>query len=384
MRVWAATGAGLCGSLVGIGLARFAYSPLIPALIAAGWFTPAGAAYLGAANLAGYLAGAVAAQWVVRRMGARRALRAMMLLATAAFFACAWRLGFGWFFVWRFASGVSGGVIMVLGATLVLPHVALARRGVAGGVIFTGVGLGIVASGTLVPLLLRLGMAGTWLGLGALCGALTAAAWFGWPRVDIAEHGKAGTGRLGRAAWAVIVEYGLNAAGLVPSMIFLVDFIARGLGWGVAVGSAFWVLYGLGATVGPLVLGRVADRIGFRLALRIGFLVQAAAALLPVVTHRAAWLGVSSVVVGGFTPGMVLLVLGRLHEVVPRAGQRRAWGYATVSFGVFQAAAAYAYSAVFAREGGSYRVIFAAGVVATLIALALDCVADREPEETLA
>src|SRR5215207_7251621 len=49
---WHATASALCAILVGIGLARFAYTPLIPALVEAGWFTPAQAAYLGAANLA--------------------------------------------------------------------------------------------------------------------------------------------------------------------------------------------------------------------------------------------------------------------------------------------------------------------------------------------
>src|SRR4029078_5193674 len=57
-----ATVAALCGNLVGIGLARFGYTPLIPALIAAGWFRPSDAVYLGAANLAGYLAGALGAK----------------------------------------------------------------------------------------------------------------------------------------------------------------------------------------------------------------------------------------------------------------------------------------------------------------------------------
>ena len=33
--VWLAAVAGLCASLVGLGLARFAYTPLIPALIEA-------------------------------------------------------------------------------------------------------------------------------------------------------------------------------------------------------------------------------------------------------------------------------------------------------------------------------------------------------------
>jgi hypothetical protein len=36
---WRYATAGLCASLVGIGIARFAYTPLIPALIAARWFS---------------------------------------------------------------------------------------------------------------------------------------------------------------------------------------------------------------------------------------------------------------------------------------------------------------------------------------------------------
>jgi hypothetical protein len=63
-----ATMATLSANLVGIGIARFGYTPLIPALIAAGWFNPSAAVYLGAANLAGYLGGALA------RDGSRSAL----------------------------------------------------------------------------------------------------------------------------------------------------------------------------------------------------------------------------------------------------------------------------------------------------------------------
>src|SRR5882724_12789048 len=79
--VWLSAAAGLCASLVGLGLARFSYTPLIPALIAAKWFSASDVVYLGAANLAGYLGGALAARAVTGRIGAVRALRAMMLLA---------------------------------------------------------------------------------------------------------------------------------------------------------------------------------------------------------------------------------------------------------------------------------------------------------------
>src|ERR1700742_4836993 len=73
---WRFALAGLCASLVGLGLARFAYTPLIPALIAAKWFSPSDVVYLGAANLAGYLAGALLAREAAARFGAVASLRA--------------------------------------------------------------------------------------------------------------------------------------------------------------------------------------------------------------------------------------------------------------------------------------------------------------------
>src|ERR1700749_5015884 len=156
--IWRAVLSGFCGSLVGIGLARFAYTPLLPVVVDAHWFEASAAAYLGAANLAGYLAGALLGRPISSHVPVAVTIRAMMLAAAVAFFACAFPLSFAWFFAWRFAAGFAGGALMVLAAPSVLPHVPAARRGVASGVIFMGVGAGIAASGTLVPLLLRGGV----------------------------------------------------------------------------------------------------------------------------------------------------------------------------------------------------------------------------------
>src|SRR5947208_9005860 len=83
-----ATIAALCANLVGIGLARFGYTPLIPALIAAGWFAPSAAVYLGAANLAGYLAGAIGARAIAARTGTPALLRCSRLATRASSLAC--------------------------------------------------------------------------------------------------------------------------------------------------------------------------------------------------------------------------------------------------------------------------------------------------------
>jgi predicted MFS family arabinose efflux permease len=376
---WRLAAAGLSASLVGIGLARFAYTPLIPALIAAKWFSATDVVYLGAANLAGYLAGALLARRAATGFGAVASLRGMMVLATLAFFASSAPISFLWYFVWRFLAGLTGGVVMVLAATVVLPHASHSRRGFVSGVIFAGVGLGIAISGTLVPLLLWEGVAQAWYGLGALSGLLTLVSWTNWPREKhaIASHAephRVEHHRQPGAAWRLIVQYGLNAVGLVPHILFLVDFVARGLGQGIATGSQYWVLYGLAAVVGPLLSGHLGDRAGFGPALRLSFLIQAVAILLPTVSTAPLSLIASSVIVGGFTPGIVPLVLGRVHELLPHSTeqQRTAWSHATTSFALFQAMAAYGFSWLFAHTGGDYLPLFAIGGGAVLLALAID------------
>src|SRR5438046_10399983 len=135
-----ATMAALSANLVGIGLARFGYTPLIPALIAAGWFAPSAAVYLGAANLAGYLAGAIGARAIATRAGTPALLRGSMLATAASLLACALPLGFAVFFVWRFLSGRTGGVLVALASPSVMPGIPPRRRGRAGGALSTGLG----------------------------------------------------------------------------------------------------------------------------------------------------------------------------------------------------------------------------------------------------
>lgn len=380
--VWRGVVSAFCATLIGIGLARFAYTPLLPAIVGAGWFGASAAAWLGAANLGGYLAGALAGRGLAARAGTVAALRAAMVVAAVAFFACGFPVSYGWFFAWRFAAGVAGGVLMVLAAPTVLAHVPPARRGMAGGIIFMGVGAGVAASGTLVPLLLGQGLQAAWFGLGVLAVVLAGIGWFGWPGEAPAAPAAAPHAALPRAGMlrAVTLEYALNAAGWVPHMIFLVDFVARGLGQGVQVGAAYWVVFGIGATLGPLLAGVLADRTGFAAALRLGFLLETVAVAIPAVGPAlglgAAWLVASCLVMGAFVTGTVPLVLGRIHELLPHrpAAQKAAWSTATAAFALMQAAAAAGLSAVFAQTG-SYALLFLAGTAAMVLALVVDLVA---------
>ncbi|WP_250527014.1 YbfB/YjiJ family MFS transporter [Caballeronia sp. GAWG2-1] len=376
--------AGFCASLVAIGLARFAYTPLIPPLIEAHWFTSSQAVTLGAANFAGYLAGALFGRSMASTLGNRLALRLLMAIATAAFFACAFPLSIAWFFGWRFLSGLSGGAIMVLVATTILPHIAPARRGFASGMIFFGLGFGIAASGTLIPRLLHYGLQATWIGLGVFSLVLTAVAWFGWPSTNppvpaVAKeaHGARHDGTRLRLLYA---QYAANALGLVPAMILLVDYIARGIGRGAGVGASYWVLYGVAAIFGPLICGNLGDRIGFGRAYRYALIVQAAAAALLAMSGHAYVIGLATVILGLFTPGIVPLALGRVHELLPHdhAEQRASWSRATSAFALFQAVGGYGYSFLFSHTHNNYALIFACGALALTAAFVADLFVNRD------
>jgi MFS family permease len=267
---------------------------------------------------------------------------------------------------------------MVLAAPTVLPHIAPARRGLASGAIFMGVGLGIAASGTIVPILLSQGLLQTWIGLGIVSLVLTLLAWNGWPRSTAPNlQSVASATRHPKPTWGLrtlYAEYALNAVGLVPHMIFLVDYVARGLGKGLDAGSQFWVLFGIGAIIGPVITGHLADRVGFRPALRMAFVVEAAAVAIPAIGLGTSSLIVSSIIMGAFTSGIVPLALGRVNELLVHhpASRKTAWSMATTSFALLQAGAAYGMSFLFIHMGGNYTILFIIGAVALAVALVID------------
>jgi predicted MFS family arabinose efflux permease len=384
------TAAGMSGSFVAIGLARFAYTPLIPPLIEQRWFGASDAVALGAANLAGYLAGAVLGRFIAASLSNRTTLRLFMVVASVAFFACAYPLSATWFFVWRFLSGFAGGILMVLVATTILPHIPAPRRGFVSGMIFSGIGLGIAASGTIIPELLEIGLRETWIGLSVLSIILTAASWLGWPSSmpDSVTQPKQISRRNDSSGPIVLLycQYALNALGIVPAMILLVDYLVRGLHSTAQVGDAYWILYGFSAAAGPVICGITADRIGFRSAYRAALFLQSLAGLLLATSSSTIPMVIGTSIFGAFTTGVVPLVLGRTQEIVrvDHAAQRQAWSYATTAFALFQAAGAFGYSYLFAYSEQNYSLLFAISGGFLMLAFLLDFIRtrDRSPAET--
>ncbi len=274
---------------VGLGLARFAFGPLQPAMVIDGWFSGSTSSLLTAANLAGYLFGALAGARLARRFPAVTVIRVMMVLTALSFFACADNsLPFAWFFGWRVVSGVTGGILMALSGPTILAYVAEKRRPLIGETLLYGITVGIIFAGAIMPVLIDDSVSLAWVVLGALALLTTAATWGLWPPSPPAPPLPSGEkppeGRL------LPLQYGLVSIGVVPQMVFLVDYIARDVGLGVTDASHYLLVYGLGSLAGPVLYTFATGKIGLRTTLRAGILVQLTSCVLLLVGESTAFL----------------------------------------------------------------------------------------------
>jgi predicted MFS family arabinose efflux permease len=363
--------------VVGIGFARFAYTPLLPLLVERGWVSAAGGAFAGSANLAGYLVGAALAQFLAARPERAALLNGAMLLAAVSLAACALPYGALWLGIVRFTAGVAGGLVMVLGPSAVLAHAAPDQKSRVSGLVFVGVGIGIVVSGALLPTLAQIGLATTWLALALVSLALTLLAWRRWPAAPPAPAGDAPLPRKAPLAMAILVlAYASDGAGFVPHTLFLSDFVARGLARGEAAGGLAWSIFGVGALVGAPLCGLIAGRIGLGVAFVGALATKAAFVALPLVATSPLAIAVSALVVGALTPGMVALAAGLAATLAHGPAQARLFGTMTIGFAIAQAAGAYGLSALFAASG-SHAALFAVGAAVLAAGAAAGAVAIR-------
>lgn len=376
---WRPALAAACAPCSGIGLARFAFTPLFPALVAAGWVDGAGAGLLGAANMAGYLGGAMLGRPLGMRLGTARSLDLGMLLVAACFFLCAINLGLWWFLPWRFLAGIAGGILMALAGPATQASVAPEKRGRAGGIVIGGVGVGIASAALLVPALVTQGLAIAWAGLGLGVLALWAFAHPRWPAAPVGP-GPAASHAAPRVRTGVLVaSYGLSAAGLVPPMIYLADMAVRGRGLPLEYASAIWLLFGLGGLAGTLSSGTLADRLGPSRAYRLWLLIQVVA--LALCLPPSPWLLVPAALACGYAAlGITAVVLAVARE---RAGAAAGaiWARTTVAFGICQTATAFALAPVFKASGERHLVLFGIGLAVSLAALALGLTERRPPAQ---
>ena len=385
--------AGYCGMLVSMGLARFAFTPLIPALIAEGWFVSAETFLIGVGIVIGYFIGAI---FVTRNAGTAHAVawvRAAMLVVTLAFFLCAKPMPFVWFLGWMALAGAASGVGLILSAQIVLARVAKARHGLIGGIVIAGIGSGLILSGIVVSLLAERSLTQTWYGFAGLSAILTLVSWRLWPTAKpvaldpvasdpvaldtvtsnpVASDSVAlntvalDTGavkseslpaatqdsqdsqdslrrtpepyQLPLSVYATYLSYGLGSAAIAFPQLLFPDFMVRGKGFSLSDAGDLWLFTGIGAVLGALLVGALGDRFGMARCYRFCLLLFGLTLLTLTLPLGLASLMALSLLLGVFNFGQVPMVVGRLRRIFAgnEVAARRAWGIASLTFALGQ------------------------------------------------
>ncbi len=301
----AAAIAGLAALALGMGIGRFAYTPLLPALITENGLSIEAAGYIASANFAGYLAGALASLKVParQRLTAFRVAIAASVVTTIAMGLPAPALVLA---AIRFASGVASAFVMVHGSAVVLDVLALHRRPGLFPALYAGVGAGIAASALVVELAGRGGLSGaaTWWALGAIAAVL---ALFAWRLAEPAHpasstaaavRGEAPPAGRHRALRLLLLAYGGLGFGYVITATFLVVMVRSRADWR-AWEMAVWCVVGLAAAPSNWVWQRLSLRRGPWVAMIAAFLAEAVGVAAAGWGGHLAWVMLGALLLGG-------------------------------------------------------------------------------------
>ena len=330
------------GPVVSLGLSRFAYALLLPAMRSdLGWsFSDAGA--LNTANAAGYLAGALVAAPVGRRFGDKAVFVLGLLLTSIATGVSGLSANFTALLVLRLIAGLTGAMAFVSGAGLTSAAAAggsASRAPTLLGVYFSGAGIGITASALAVPpLLATMGWRAGWVILGGLALAATLYGWLVMRRITGQSNGVLSA----RGGWSLrsmayqLVAYCLYGAGYIAYATFIIAYLRSSGGFDTSSVTAFWTILGVSAVAAAFAWGPILGRLkgGHGAAATISMVTIGAALPLLWPTPTGAYL--SAILFGG----SFLAVIAAVTSFARRAAEPHAWtaaiGALTIAFGIGQ------------------------------------------------
>jgi predicted MFS family arabinose efflux permease len=288
---------------IGLGIGRFAYSLVLPDMRDTLGWSYSSAGFMNTVNAAGYLAGALLAAPLIRRLGLAASVRWGTLAAILSLALCALS---GNFYVLSFARLLAGlgAAAGFVGGGALAATIAQSRPERANfllSLFYAGPGIGILSSGLIAPFVLQAFGPGSW--------------WIVWWAMTLLSVAMAvplllaplnTTASLGEAAavpFAIrpvliyLVGYFLFGAGYIAYMTFMIAYVRDG-GGGPAAQSAFWSLIGLSAFVTPWVWRHVLalDHGGLATTIILG--TNAVGAALPIFGHSTALLAISALVFG--------------------------------------------------------------------------------------
>ena len=360
--------AGFFSQLLCLGVARFAYTPLLPLMQQDNVLNDASGGYLAAVNYLGYMAGALLAASLNSLQLKDRLYRLGLVLAVLSTAGMVVTENLYLWALWRFIAGLSSAGSMLIASGLILHWLLSQKQRAELGIHFAGLGFGIALSALAVELMLGLGFnwRSQWLYLTLAAAALALPAWRWLPRPVLpvgpaaSKQGQVAVSR--RFLWLMLACYFCAGYGYVINATFIVTIVERMPGLSGS-GNLSFIVLGLAATPAVLLWDLIARKSGYLKAIMLALVLQAVSIVLPLWFSAIAVVLLSAALFGATFVGVVSLVLtmaGRLYPSKPA----KLMGKMTLAYGSAQVLAP-ALTGYLAQLSGTYTIglYLAAGFV---------------------
>ncbi|MDG1838818.1 MAG: YbfB/YjiJ family MFS transporter [Phycisphaerales bacterium] len=328
--------AGMACMLAAIGLVRYAYGPLLPAMLHAKWVDPPSAAYIAGANFGANLLAALLCARLARRWTACRVAQWALLMGVIASVGDAFPLGVWWIGACRVLAGCTAAGIMVLIPVIAVRGVAPKYRGTVVGFLVAGSGAGVIVASLVLPLVIKSGPQNGWLLIGA--GTLLCTV-FAWPMLRPAPDTVVQTKPIPvpRRARIVLIlllaAYMMFAACSVPHSVFLSAYLHKDLGLSTSAAAMAFVSFGIGLSLGgPMLSGAVAKFVGLRIGAMLSVLLGVVAIAIVLVTQNVSWVIVSGCLLGMAQMGTVPIASVCCLELAGPTGHAAWWARFTAGY----------------------------------------------------
>lgn len=366
--------AGFFSQLLCLGVARFAYTPLLPLMQQQQLLNDASAGLLAAINYSGYMAGALLAASLTQLPLKDRLYRLGLIVAVFSTFGMALTENLYIWSFWRFMAGLSSAGSMLIASGLILHWLISHQHRAELGLHFAGLGLGIAMSALLVEAMLQLQFAwqSQWLVFTVIGLFLAVPAWCWLPKPSQSVSSKELDPRnlppSKRFSQLMLLSYFCAGYGYVLSATFIVTIVERTPGLSGS-GNLSFMLLGIAAAPAVLLWDLVARYTGYLYAIMLALALQMIAIILPLSFASFAVVLFSAALFGATFIGVVSLVLtmaGRLYPSKPA----KLMGKMTLAYGLAQVIAP-AITGFIAEKSGSFApgLYLAAGLLGFAILL---------------
>ena len=333
--------AGIFSLILALGVARFAYTPLLPLMQQQAGLGIAAAGWLAAINYAGYLSGALIASRISSLVLKDKLYRIGMVLAIVSTLVMGLTTNVVIWALSRYVAGLTSAAAMLLSTGLIMNWLIRHNHRSEMGIHFAGIGLGIAGCAGAVMLFTPwLDWREQWFAFTLLGCVLLVPALRWLPPPDASGLTNSGQKLQDKPPSLLYLRvfmaaYFCAGFGYVVSVTFIVAIVNQlpGLsGWGNLV----FLAIGVGAAPACILWDLIARRTGDLNALILAAMLQIAGILLPVLLPGQLWAAVfGSFVFGATFIGMVSLVLsmaGRYYPTMPA----KMMGKMTLSYGTAQ------------------------------------------------